>query len=53
MIQECRILLWVKHFQEGARGVAVDPTTNLVNLIDQYQRVFGADTLQGLDDFAR
>lgn len=53
MIQETVVLLWIKHLQKGASRISIDSTTNLVNLIDKYKRIFRPNTLKSLDNLAR
>lgn len=53
MIKEGCVLLRVQHLEQGARRVTVVSAADLVNLIDKYQRVLGAYTLERLNDLAR
>lgn len=53
MVQETIILLRIQHFQQSTGRISVDPTTDLVNLVDEHKRVFGADSFECLDDFSR
>ena len=52
MIKEGRVLLGIKHLEERTRRIAVVSTTDLVNFIDKYERVLGANALQRLDDLS-
>ena len=52
MIQECRVLLRIQHLEQGTSGVTVVSATNLVNLINEYQRILGAHALECLDDLS-
>ena len=53
MIQESSVLLGVKHLEQRTRGISIVSTSNLVDLVNEYQRVFRPDALQCLDDLAR
>jgi hypothetical protein len=53
MVQECIILLRVKHLQKCARWVPVDAASDLVYLIDEDERVLRTDTLECLNDLSR
>lgn len=51
MIEEAIVLFGIKHFQQGTGGVSVDPSANLVDFINQYERVLRSDSLEGLNNF--
>lgn len=53
VIQERPVLLRIKHLQEGARRVSVVATADLVDFVNQNERVLGSDLLQSLDGFTR
>jgi hypothetical protein len=53
VIQESGILLGVEHLKEGAGRVAVDSLTDLVNFIDEDQRILDSDALECLDNLSR
>lgn len=53
MIQESRVLLGIEHLEQRTRRVAIVPFTDFVHLVDKNKRVFGANSLERLDDFAR
>lgn len=50
MIQELRVLLGVEHLEKSTRGVAVVSSTNLVDLVDEHERVFRVHLLERLND---
>lgn len=50
MIQESGILLRVKHLKEGTGRVTVDSLTNLVDFIDEDQRILDSDALECLNN---
>ena len=52
MVQERRVLLGVEHLEERTRRIAIVSTTDLVNLVDQHERVLGPDAFERLDDLA-
>ena len=52
MIEESIILLRVQHLEKRARRITVDTPANLVNLVNQHQRVLRPYSLQSLDDLA-
>jgi hypothetical protein len=53
MIQESAVLLRVEHLEESTGRVAVYPLTDLVDLIDEDQRVLDTNAFECLDDFPR
>ena len=53
VIKEGRVLLRVEHFQEGTRRITVVPATNLVDFVNEHERVLRTNALQGLDDLPR
>lgn len=50
MIQESSVLLRVEHLKESTGRVTVDSLTNLVDFIDEDQRVLDSDALECLYD---
>jgi hypothetical protein len=53
MIKECIVLFGIQHFEEGAGGITIDTTTDLINFIDQNEGIFRADAFQSLNNLAR
>src|SRR5215467_5567658 len=53
MVVEGRVLLRIEHFQEGRRGIAAEVRTELVDLVEQEERVRRLHLLHALDDLAR
>jgi len=53
VIQEGSVLLRVEHLEQSARRVPVVSSANLVDFINQNERILGSDFLQGLDRFTR
>jgi hypothetical protein len=53
MIEEAVVLLGIEHLQESTSGVAIDTSTDLVHLVDEHERILGANALECLDDLAR
>lgn len=53
MIKEGRVLLRVQHLKQSARRITVVSAADLVDLIDEYQRVLSAYTFERLNDLAR
>ena len=51
MIQETGVLFGVEHLEESTGRVTVDSLTNLVDFVDEDQRVLDPDALECLDDF--
>ena len=52
VIVEGVVLLRIKHFQQGRRGIAPEVRAHFVYFVKAEQRVVGADPFEGLDDFA-
>ena len=52
VVKERRVLLGIKHLKERTRRIAVVSTTDLVNFINEYERVLSTDALQRLDDLS-
>lgn len=52
VIEESCVLFRVKHLEEGAGRIPVDPATNLVDFIDQDKRILCTHALERLDDLA-
>jgi len=50
VIQESGILLRVEHLKESTGRVTVDSLTDLVDFINEDQRVLNSDALECLDD---
>ena len=53
MVQESIVLFRVEHLQKCTRWVPVDPTSDLVHLIDEDEWILRADTLECLNDLSR
>ena len=53
MVKERRVLLGIKHLEQRTRRIAVVSTTDLVNFINEHERVLSTDALQRLDDLSR
>lgn len=53
MVEERRVLLGVEHLKKCTRRVAIMTATDLVNLVNEHERVLSAYTLQGLNDLSR
>ena len=53
MVTKGVVLLGVQHFQQSARGVTAEVSAQLVNFVEQEQRVLGADLVQVLQHLAR
>lgn len=49
VIQELGVLLGVEHLEQRTRRIAIVSTSNLVNLVDEYERVLGLHLLERLD----
>ena len=52
MVQECGILLGVEHLEESTSRVTVYSLTDLVDFINEYQRVLDSDALESLDNLS-
>lgn len=50
VIKELRVLLGVEHLEKSTRGVAVVSPTDLVDLVDEHERVLCVDLLERLND---
>lgn len=50
VIQESGILLGIEHLKEGAGRVTINPLTDLVDLIDEDQRILDSDTFECLNN---
>ena len=50
VIQESSVLLRVEHLEESAGRITVDSLTNLVDFVDEDQRVLDSYALECLDD---
>jgi hypothetical protein len=50
VIQESAILLGVEHLKESTGRVAVDPLADLVDFIDEDQRVLDSDAFKCLNN---
>ena len=50
VIQESGILFRVKHLKESTGRVAIDPFADLIDLIDEDQRILDSDTLERLNN---
>ena len=53
VVQESCILFGIEHFQQSTGGVAIVATSNLVDFINQDERILSTNTLESLDDLAR
>jgi hypothetical protein len=53
VIQEGSVLLRIQHLEQSTRWISVMPLSNLVDFIDQNQRVLGCNLLQRLNRFTR
>ena len=47
-IQETVVLFRIQRLQKSTSWVSINPTSNLVDFIDKYKRVFHLDTFQSL-----
>jgi len=52
VVQECGILLGVEHLEESTSRVTVYSLTDLVDFINEYQRVLDSDALESLDNLS-
>ena len=50
MVQEGGILFGVEHLKKSTGGVTIDPLTDLVDLINEDQRVLDSDALECLNN---
>jgi hypothetical protein len=53
VVQEAVVLLRVKHLKKSARRIAIVSASNLIDFVNQNERILGADSFQSLDDLAR
>ena len=53
MVLELRILFGIEHFEQRARWIATEILAQLVDLVEQEERVALASLLQIGDDLAR
>jgi len=49
VVQESAVLLGIEHLKESASRVTVDSLTDLVDFIDEYQRILDSNALECLD----
>ena len=50
MVQEGGILFGVEHLKKSTGGVTIDPLADLVDLINEDQRVLDSDALECLNN---
>ena len=46
MIQETSILFWIEHLKEGTRRVSVVTPTDLVDFVNEDERILSLDALE-------